>query len=299
VPRVALIGAASSVGARQVGQEQTPGLFRRVGLIAALREAGLEVVDLGDTAPAAFRPDRANRSRQNLPFVVAVARQVAERVALALEHDAFPLVVGGDCTVTLGVLSGLARSYKDLGLVYFDGDVDLHTPATTESGIFDGMGMAHIVGEGDPDLSGLGPIHPLVPAERILLFGFAERWIDSAERTRLRQHAFIHFPLEDILAAPVGAAVQARAALEEAAGSYLLHFDVDVVDYLDLPVADVPHFNGLALDAALACVDVFLAGHVAAFVLTEFNALRDPDGTFTDAFVGRLARLVARAAHAR
>src|SRR6266540_5464751 len=292
-PQLALIGAASSAGARQVGQEQTPALLRRADLIGALRAQGLEVEDLGDVGHVAFRPDRANRRQQNLPLVVAVARQVAERVALALDAGAFPLVIGGDCTVTLGVLAALRRVIESLGLVYFDGDVDLHTPTTTESGIFDGMGMAHIVGAGADELAQLGPTRPLLPEKQIALFGFNEHWIDPAEREQLAKRDFIAFPLEDVLVEPVCAAEHARAAIDAVADSYLLHFDVDVVDYVDLPVADVPHYKGMSLGAALASLSVFCSGRVAGLVLTEYNALRDPDGTVAVHLVERLAPRVA------
>jgi hypothetical protein len=68
--RVAVIGAASSAWARQIGQEQTPALFRRADLLPRLRAVGLTVDDLGDIATVSFRPDRANRRRQNLALVV-------------------------------------------------------------------------------------------------------------------------------------------------------------------------------------------------------------------------------------
>jgi arginase len=295
-PTVAFIGAASSAGARQIGQEQTPALLRKAGLIGALRTEGVEVRDFGDVGHVAFQPDPLNRRAQNLPLVVAVAQQVAERVSAAVDAHAFPVVIGGDCTVTLGVLAGLASRIESLGLVYFDGDVDLNTPATTESGIFDGMGMAHIVGHAEGELAELGA-RPLVAAEKIALFGYNEQWIDPAEREELGRRDFIAMPLPDVMVQPICAAEHARAAVEKQSGSYLLHFDVDVVDYVDFPVADVPHFNGMPLGAALSSLGVFCSGLIAGLVVTEYNALRDPDGTIASRFVEQLAPRIAAAVH--
>ena len=157
MPKIAVIGVPSSAGARQPGQERAPAAFRRAGLIERLSTPDLNVLDFGDLPLVAFHPDVANPHQQNLPLVIEVGRRVAEEVARAVQAGAKPVILGGDCTITLGVLSGLVRSFPDLGLVYFDGDVDLNTPAETSTGIFDGMGMAHVIGEGVDELTHLGP----------------------------------------------------------------------------------------------------------------------------------------------
>ncbi len=99
--RLGLIGVPSSAGAHGPGQEKAPSALRKAGLLGALREAGLEVEDLGDLPVARFTPDPANRKRQSGSRVVKVARQVADTVAAAVERDLVPLVLGGDCTITL------------------------------------------------------------------------------------------------------------------------------------------------------------------------------------------------------
>jgi arginase len=276
---VALIGAASSAGARQIGQEQTPALFRQANVVAQLRDQGIQVLDLGDLPAVAFQPDRGNPKQQNLPLVAAVARQLAERVERAVEASALPVVIGGDCTVTLGVLAGLAQTTPELGLLYFDGDVDLRTPATTETGILDGMGLAHILGDGASELSRLGPRHPLIRSDQVVLFGYQSAWAEGVEQEVLARTELTAFPLDDVAADPRGTAEEALAFLSGHADRYLLHFDVDVVDYLDLPVADVPHFSGLPFAAAAACLERFLSHpSLAGVVMTEFNALHDPPG---------------------
>ncbi len=95
---------------------------------------------------------------------------MADRVDEVLQQHLTPVVIGGDCTITLGVLAGYLRHVENLGLVYFDGDIDLTTPATTHSGIFDSMGMAHMIGEGADALSHIGSRIPLMPEDHIVLF---------------------------------------------------------------------------------------------------------------------------------
>ena len=60
-----------------------------------------------------------------------------------------PLVLGGDCTITLGALAG----FGDGGLMYFDGDADLNTPERSESAVADTMGMTHMLGDGSPEMA--------------------------------------------------------------------------------------------------------------------------------------------------
>src|SRR5438309_11388192 len=79
-----LIGVPSSAGAHGPGQEKAPSALRQAGLLGALREAGLELEDLGDLPVARFSPDSADRKRQSQSQVVKVARQVAEAVAAAV-----------------------------------------------------------------------------------------------------------------------------------------------------------------------------------------------------------------------
>jgi len=85
--RLGLIGVPSSAGAHGPGQEKAPAALRHAGLLGALREAGLEVEELGDLPVARFQPDGANPKRQSLSRVVRVARQVADTVAAAVERD--------------------------------------------------------------------------------------------------------------------------------------------------------------------------------------------------------------------
>jgi arginase family enzyme len=77
-----------------------------------------------------------------------VAREVADAVAGVAGAGRLPLVVGGDCTITLGVIAGFRRRHPDVGLVYLDGDTDVGLPDSGGSGILDSMGVSHLLGRG-------------------------------------------------------------------------------------------------------------------------------------------------------
>ena len=102
--KIALIGVPSSAGARQLGQEEAPRCLRLAGLVERLRSHGHDVFDLGDLTQVSFSPDRQNPKQQNLALVLSVLEQVEGAVGKAVANRAWPLVVGGDCTITIGVL---------------------------------------------------------------------------------------------------------------------------------------------------------------------------------------------------
>ena len=296
-----LIGVPSSAGAHGPGQEKAPSALRKAGLLGALREAGLEVEDLGDLAVARFSPDGANRKRQSQSRVVKVARQVADTVAAAVERELIPIVLGGDCTITLGVVAGLQRHQPDLGLIYFDGDADLTTPETTHSGIFDSMGVSHLIGKGDADLAHIGPRFPLVPQDRIVLFGFHPYEIEPEESRLLETSPMLQYPVTSMDDRPVELAAEARAYLEGRARAIAVHFDVDVMDSAEIPLADWPHYDALSFGDAMRCLSVFVGSQkLAALVVTEINPDNDPDGLlvrqFIDAFADAMRPVTANAA---
>jgi arginase len=232
--------------------------------------------------------------------VVKVARQVADTVATAVERELIPIVLGGDCTITLGVVAGLLRNQPDLGLIYFDGDADLTTPETTHSGIFDSMGVSHLIGDGAPELAHIGPRFPLLPQDRIVLFGFHPYEIEPEESRLLEASAMLQYPVTS-MDRPVELAAEARARLEQRARAIAVHFDVDVMDSAEVPLADWPHYDALSFGDAMHCLSVFVGSQkLAALVVTEINPDHDPDGLlvrqFIDAFAGALRPVAANAA---
>lgn len=295
--KVALIGVPSSAGARQTGQERAPECLRAAGLVQRLISRGYDVLDLGDLNQVSFRPDTNNPKQQNLALVLDVLSQAAEAVEFAIANRAWPLILGGDCTITIGVIAALIEHFPDLGLSYVDGDVDLNTPETTHTGIFDGMVMAHIVGRGADELRHFGSRCPLLEEQQIALFGYSAQagGIDPAEFDILRNTQMAKFPLEDVNADVRGAATRALRELESKAEHILVHFDVDVVDYDDFPAVDVAHQPGLTLAQAQEALGVFVESEkTVGLVITEFNAAQDGDGKLAERIIGVIEDVLSR-----
>lgn len=290
--KIGIIGVPSSAGARRSGQERAPQAFRGAGFIARLHSAGFEVSDFGDLPEVPFHTDLQQPKAQNLQLVVDVARRVANQVERVVNDKALPIVLGGDCTITLGVVAGLIHQAPNLGLMYLDGDLDLNTPDTTTSGIFDGMVIAHMTGKGVDTLTRLGSRYPLMAEEDIVLYGYniEAGGIDAVEIEVLQQCEMIEYPISKIRGKVKELAREALSQLEDRSDSILVHFDVDVIDFEDFPAADLPHYHGLSFDEAISALEVFTASRkLAALVITEFNADRDVDGMLALRLVNAVA----------
>src|SRR5215212_786258 len=174
-----LVGVPTSMGAFAPGQEKSPRELRAADLLGRFSDAGVEMADHGDAGKVRrWRPDKGNRRAQNLPAVVEVAEETAQRVGEAHAAGHLPLVIGGDCTIELGTAAGLLSSEelsgKCMGLIYFDIHPDLNVPDSVGEGALDWMGVAHMLGEegATQTLSCIGPRFPLLEGEDVFLFSY-------------------------------------------------------------------------------------------------------------------------------
>ncbi|MGF7234150.1 MAG: arginase family protein [Frankia sp.] len=289
---VVVLGVATSAGAHHAGQDRAPDALRGAGLLDRLGAAGVSVVDRGDVSVAPFAVDHDHPTRRNLDAVVRVARDVADAVADVVAGGGVPLVLGGDCTITLGVVAGVQRSLPDVGLFYFDGDADLATPATTSSGVLDAMGVAHLLGLADSDLARLGATTPMLADERLVLVGYNEGDPETFREQVLRERPRLaRFPDRAVRADPTGTAKAALSGPRTASDGLIVHFDVDAVDSGDLPLGNFPHYGtGVTLDqAGLVLTVAAAAPGLAAVVLTEVNPSYDPTGHQLERYVETVA----------
>lgn len=293
-----ILGVPTSAGAFAPGQEQAPAALRAAGLIARLRETGIEVEDLGDSPAWRWRPDPANPRAQNRDAVAAIAADTAARAQRALEPGEPLLVLGGDCTVELGTVAGHVARGERFGLVYFDVHPDLNTPQSVHAGALDWMGVAHMLGvEGvDPTVSGFGPQSPLLDDDQVLLFGWGADQATSFEREQIEVRGLEQVPLSEVTRDPGGAAARVVDGFARRFDRVLVHFDVDTIDFTDAPLSEHTGRNeGLSLDAALDALGVLLSSdRLSALTVTELNPLHGAeDGATLERFVGGLVAALA------
>jgi arginase len=288
--RLVIVGAPSSAGAYAPGQEKAPAALRAAGLLQHLSAGGIRVDDAGDIPGFRWRADRANPRAMNADAVSTAAKATAERVASALAGNAAVLVLGGDCTVELGTVAGVLRGTQSAGLVYIDLDTDLNTPESTQDGALDWMGVAHMLGvEGTvPELAALGPRVPMLRPEQLLFF--ANDNVEPFERHVIQELGLAEVRLAEVVADPSSAAEAAATAWAGQFERLLVHVDLDVLDFVDMPLAENSRRNtGLRFDQLMAALRPFVcAPNWAALTVCELN----PDHGESD---GSTLRTFARA----
>jgi len=293
-----IIGAPSSAGAYAPGQEDAPAALRDAGLLTELRRLGAYVNDRGDIPRWRWRPDRAHRHAQNAGSVAEAATALAELVREELEDGALPVVLGGDCTIELGTVCGSLAAGHDPALIYFDIHPDLNTPRSVTDGALDWMGMAHMLDEPDAldELAALGPRRPLLSPERVVLLAHDPEHSTSWERERIAHHRISEIQLDAVAADPARAGCKSVELATANADRYLVHFDVDSVDFIDMPLSENTGRNyGLSFEAAMTALDQLLADErLLALTVTELNPHHgDEDGSTARAFAERLASSLA------
>ena len=271
--RLAIIGAPSSAGAYAPGQEKAPAALRAIGLLEFLSARGITVDDRGDVSGFRWRADKANPRAMNASMAATVAKASAERVASALAADAAVLVLGGDCTVELGTVAGALRGTQSVGVVYIDLDTDLNTPESTKDGALDWMGVAHMLGvKGTvPELAALGPRVPMLRPEQVLFF--ANDNVEPFERQIIEDLGIAEVRLAEVVADPSSAAEAVVGGWGRQFERLLVHLDVDVLDYVDMPLAENNRRNvGLRFDQLMASLRPLLrAPNWAALTVCELN----------------------------
>ncbi|HXJ14393.1 MAG TPA: arginase family protein [Candidatus Limnocylindrales bacterium] len=291
--KIAIIGAPSSAAAFLPGSEKAPAALRAAGIVERLQSVGFEVTDLGDCAPRFFADDDEHKRARNIPEIVASLNDLKPRAELGFKSGALVLVLGGDCTQIVALLTGARRYYKHVNLLWMDRDADLNTPASTPSGRLDGMGLASIIGRGSPELVRFWGEPPLVREPDALLYGLVR--LDAPEVDFLTRSPMRHVYAADItLQGAQKAAQDALAHLHTETREFLLHVDLDVIAQEEFPPVNVPDSGGLTYaEVRSSFVEFVKQKNLLGLDVAQYNPDKDPDGSGAKKVVDLLADALA------
>ena len=278
-----VLDAPLSLGLRRERPEVVPGVarlpetLRRLGLLERL-----EARDAGALpAPTAYAAQREpGTNALNARAVQTYALALAERVWALLDAGLFPVVLGGDCSILLGVTLALRRRGR-CGLLFCDGHTDYWPPEQSQTGGLAGMDLWFATRGRLPLLDATSP-PPLTRPEDVVLFG--PRDGEGRAAAGLPDPRAAGMGLLDL---PTirrrGAAQAARDALAHFEGRGLerfwLHLDADVLNEAQMPAVDSPQPDGLWTHEAAEALDVFMrSGLVVGLDVTIYDPDRDPDG---------------------
>ena len=290
---IAIIGAPSSAGAYAPGQERAPAALREADLLGALGRQGREIKDRGDLPAFRWCVDLDSPRARNPGAVVAMIEGVRDEATIALAEGSAVLVLGGDCTTGLGSIAALSAIDEDAGVVYLDLHADMNVPSSVADGALDWMGLGHAF-----DLPGALPELAAacsLTGEVVVLCGYSEAHATEFEREHVARLRMSTVSDKDVAADPVAAARRALAAVGERR-SLAVHFDVDLVDFGQVPLSEHTGANqGIGFAQALAAFGELLKDpRVQIVTVTEHNPLHGAsDGSDTQRLADALAAACA------
>jgi arginase len=277
--KIRIVGVPMDLGAGRRGVDMGPSALRIAAVAEKLRSLGHSVQDDGDIPTKAPELQRVrNEKLRYLPEIVRACALLAHKVEKILWGDSFPLVLGGDHSVAIGSIAGIAsyaaRARKRLGVLWIDAHGDFNTERTTPSGNIHGMPLAVAVGLGAIELTSVGGDFRKVDPKHVVLIG--TRDLDDGERKNLRQSGVSVFSMEEI--DKHGMSVVLARALRKLRDVDLLHvsFDVDAIDPSVAPGVGTPVKGGLNYrEAHLIMEMVSEHGKMTSMEVVEVNPILD------------------------
>ena len=275
----AIIGAPVDLGAGRRGVDMGPSAIRYAGLEERLTALGVDCTDRGNVAADVAEATAEHDPRARfLPAIRATCERIAGLVGAALDEGRIPIVLGGDHSIALGTLGGLAARLGPGAVLWFDAHGDLNTPETTPSGNVHGMPLAAALGRGGPGFESPSWTLPAVQAERVAVIGARE--LDAGERALIGELGLHVHTMSELDRRGIEAVV--GEALERAAGAPFVHISLDM-DGLDPEVAPgvgTAVRGGLTYrEAHLAMELVAESGLMSCMEIVEVNPILDRENT--------------------
>jgi arginase len=274
--KITILGAPMDLGAGRRGVDMGPSAIRHAGLHDMLRRLGHEVEDAGDVwAPVAESRVVREPELRFLDEILRSCGELADAVETAGRNGSLPLVLGGDHSIAIGTIAGIARVVGRVGVLYFDAHGDFNTPQTSPSGNIHGMPLAIAMGMGDERLLSVGPRRPLVRREDVVLLGIRD--VDPEEARLLRQSGPKTFTVRDVDERGMKSVMEESIETVTRETDWLhVSFDMDVLDPRDAPGTGTPVEGGLTMrEAHLAMEMLADGGRVRSLEIVETNPILD------------------------
>lgn len=215
-----------------------------------------------------------NTSLRNLTQVATVCNELASKVDHIIEEGRFPLVLGGDHSIAIGTLAGVAKHYKNLGVIWYDAHGDLNTEETSPSGNIHGMSLAASLGYGHPTLVDLYGAYPKVKKENVVIIG--ARALDEGEKDFIRNEGIKVFTMHEIDRMGMTAVMEETIEYLSHTDGVHLSLDLDGLDPHDAPGVGTPVIGGLSYrESHLAMEMLAEADIVTSAEFVEVNMILD------------------------
>ena len=291
---VQLLGVPMDLGQDRRGVDMGPSAIRYAHLKEVVEDLGYAVADLGNVETPIPELVGKKEEIRHLGAVRDVCEAVAREAKKMVEAGTFPIFLGGDHSVSLGTVSGVAAASEGrTGAIWLDAHADFNTHETSPSGNIHGMPLAALAGVGHPELVSVGGPGASIRTEDMVIIGL--RSVDERERELLRENGVRVYSIKEIDAYGVASVV--RRALDDLAHLDRVHlsFDLDSLDPEIAPGVGTPVRGGLTYrEAHLVMELINESGMVTSLDVVEVNPILDARNGTAELAVELVASLMGR-----
>jgi len=293
---VEIVGVPMDLGGNRRGVDMGPSAIRYAGLHQRLEQLGFEVKDRGNiavadrAAPFTAKEIRERPLAQDLSApitdprtpprppahhaaeIVRVVSELAASISEIERAGALPIVIGGDHSIGMGTLAGIARAGRRPGVIWMDAHGDINTPETTSSGNVHGMPLAVAVGLAARPFP--TELRGSVRGDHTALL--ATRSLDEGERENIRRAGVTAITMADIDRLGMSAAMERAIDVASKGEGIHLSLDMDAIDPDEAPGVGTPVRGGLTYrEAQLAMEMLAASGKLRSIEVAEVNPILD------------------------
>ncbi len=212
-----------------------------------------------------------------------------------IKEDNFPIVIGGDHSISIASALASAKVNIDVGMIWIDAHTDYNTFETTVTGNIHGLPLATINGYKNSELRFYHQGKVIQPSRTVII---GARSIDEGEKDNVRYSGVTVFTTEDIKEKGIETVMDEafKIAGYKTKGIHI-SYDLDVIDPDIAPGVSIPEFDGLTLDEAMK-INEYIINHindVLSYDLVEFNPLRDINRKTEQIALNLLAQIIRAA----
>lgn len=277
------------------GVDMGPSALRYAGLIEEIESLGFEVQDYGDIQiHRSTTGTDQEQNLKNLQEVIKTSEELCKELDEMVTKGGFPLVLGGDHSISIGSIAGISKHYKELGVIWYDAHADLNTAETSPSGNIHGMPLATNMGLGHPFLSNIGGYSPKIKPENIVIIG--ARSIDEGEKELIKEKGIKVFTMHEIDRKGMTAVIEETISyLKEKTDGVHLSLDLDAIDPLDAPGVGTPVLGGITYrESHLAMEMLAEAEMITSAEFVEINPILDNKNQTADVATELVASLLGK-----
>lgn len=272
---ISILGVPMDLGQARRGVDMGPSAIRYAGVVERLQRLQYTVTDYGDIrVNARVEESTDTYNLKNLTSVVETSKRLKEKVTEIMKEDAFPLILGGDHSISIGTIAAIGERHNNLGVIWYDAHGDLNIPETSPSGNIHGMPLAVNLNIGHPLLTSIGTEASKIKPENIVIIG--ARDLDAGEKAFIKKLGIKVYTMHEIDRLGMAKVMEQTIDYLKHTDGVHLSLDLDALDPMECPGVGTPVLGGISYrESHLAMEMLAESGTVTSAEFVEVNPILD------------------------